>query len=118
MTNRQLLQTPKELLSELDKQRLFLLQVEGTPAPCPACKVKVNALDAAGIDIDAYDFGKTQHSYRCPDCSADLEQIVPMIAGGGSLWYWQLKHSWLQEELRKAKAFDEQSKSNESSGPA
>jgi hypothetical protein len=53
MTNRELLKTPEQLLSELDRQRLFLLRTEGTPVPCPACKRPVTAFDAAGIDLDA-----------------------------------------------------------------
>src|SRR5437868_6660993 len=36
MTNRELLQTPEALLSELDRQRVFLLRTEGTRARCPA----------------------------------------------------------------------------------
>jgi hypothetical protein len=36
MTNRELLNTPKRQLSEVDKQRLFLLRVESAPMPCPA----------------------------------------------------------------------------------
>ena len=74
MTNREILQTPRELLNEVDRQRLFLLRVEGTPVPCPACKRPVNAFEAAGIDLDDYDFGHTQHEYRCPGCAAELER--------------------------------------------
>ena len=113
MINRELLKTPRETLSELDKQRLFLLQVEGTPVPCPACKQPVSALDAAGIDLDAYDFGQTLSSYQCPGCRAELEQVVPLFPAGGHLWHWQLKENWLQEQLRKAKAFDQQGTANE-----
>jgi hypothetical protein len=107
MTNRELLQTPRELLSEVDRQRLFLLRTEGATVPCPACKKPANAFDAAGIDLDAYDFGHTRYGYRCPGCRAALEQVVPFLAGGGPLWHWQLKNSWLQEQLRKARAFDQ-----------
>jgi hypothetical protein len=109
MTNREVLQTPEQLLSELDRQRLFLLRTEGTPLPCPACKRPVNAFDAAGIDLDAYDFGTTTYAYRCPACGARLEQVVPLFPGGGTLWHWHLQDAWLQEQLRKAKAFDQQS---------
>jgi hypothetical protein len=108
MTNRELLATSRQVLSELDKQRLFLLRVEGTPVPCPACKKPLNVFEAAGIDVDGYDFEAKQYDFRCPGCQAELEQVVPFIAGGGALWFWTLKGSWLQERLRKAKAFDEQ----------
>jgi hypothetical protein len=109
MTNHQLLKTPEQLLSELDRQRLFLLRTEGTPVPCPACKRPVNAFDAAGIDLDAYDFGGTKYEYCCPACGARLEQVVPLFASGGSLWHWHLQDAWLKEQLHKAKAFDQQS---------
>lgn len=108
MTNRDLLKTPEQLLGELDRQRLFLLRVEGAPVPCPACQKLVNTFDAAGIDIDSYDFGVTKYAYRCPACAAELEQVVPFITAGAHPWHWQLKHAWLQDQLRKAKAFDQQ----------
>jgi len=108
MTNRELLQTPEGLLGQLDKQRLFLLRTDGTPKPCPACKRLVNAFDAAGIDLDSYDFGVTKYEYRCSSCSARLEQVVPLFASGGSLWHWQLEEAWLQEQLNKARAHDRQ----------
>ena len=107
MTNRQLLQTSPQALNELDRQKHFLLGVEGTPMPCPACARPVNVFDAAGIDPDAYDFGKTAYEYRCRACGAELEQVVPFLAGGPHPWHWQLKPSWLRDQLRKAKAFDE-----------
>jgi hypothetical protein len=118
MLNRDLLQTPKGLLSELDKQRLFLLRVEGTPVPCPACKTPVDAFSAAGIDIDAYDFGTTCYSYRCTSCIAELDQVVPLFSGGGHVWLWQLKDCWLQEQVGKGKAFDPQPKRSDGTAPA
>jgi len=108
MTNREILKTRKDVLVEVDRQWLFLLRVESTPVPCPACKKPVNAFEAAGIDLDDYGFGHTRYEYRCPACGAELEQVVPFIAAGGSLWHWHLKDEWLQEQLRKAKAFDHQ----------
>jgi hypothetical protein len=112
MTNRELLQTPKELLGEVDKQRQYLLRVEGTPMPCPACKSVANAFDAAGIEVDAYDLGKTSYSYCCPACGAVLEQVLPVFPGGGQPWHWQLQQAWLQEQLAKARAFDKQQPPN------
>jgi uncharacterized protein (UPF0212 family) len=109
MTNRQLLHTPEQLLTELDRQRLFLLRVDGTPMPCPACKKPVNLFEAAGIDLDQYDFGNTSYSCCCPGCGAKLEQVISFIAGGGALWHWELQNAWLQDQLQKAKAFDRQS---------
>jgi uncharacterized protein (UPF0212 family) len=118
MVNRDLLKTPKELLSELDKQRLHLLRVESAAMPCPACKTPVDAISAAGIDLDAYDFGTTRYSYRCPTCSAEVDQVVPLFPGGGHVWLWQLKESWLQAQRQKAKAFDQLPKAKEGTGPA
>src|SRR5271156_198900 len=103
MTNLEILRMLEPLLGALDRQRLFLLRVEGTPAPCPACKKPVNVFDAARIDVDAYDFGKAPTAYRCPACAAELEQVVPFVAVVGH-WHWKLKQSWLDEQLRKAKA--------------
>lgn len=108
MTNREILDTPKDVLREVDRQRHFLLRVEGTPVPCPACKRPVNAFEAAGIDIDDYDFGRTKYEYHCSGCGAALEQVVPFITAGLTLWHWHFKDSWLQDQLRKARAFDAQ----------
>jgi hypothetical protein len=38
---------------------LCLLHNEGDPQPGPTCKTPVNPFDAAGVDLDAYDFGVT-----------------------------------------------------------
>lgn len=105
MTNRELLNMPRSRLSQVDKQRLFLLRVEGTPMPCPACGRKVNAFDAAGIAIENYDFGKTEHTYCCPTCRAELEQVVPLFSIG-PLWHWQLSQEWLRRQLAKARTTD------------
>jgi hypothetical protein len=113
MTNRELLKTPPSLLNQVDRQRQFLLRVDGTPMPCPACKRPVNPFDAAGIDLDAYDFDDTKHDYRCPGCAAELEQVIPFVAGGGPLWHWRLNDAWLQDRLRKARAFDQQGRTED-----
>lgn len=116
MTNRALLRVPEQVLGKLDRQRLFLLLVEGTPIRCPACKTPVNVFDAAGIDLDAYDFGATPYAYCCPGCGAALTQVLPLFPGLHS-WHWELKGEWLQEQLRKAKAFDAQCQSSEDTRP-
>jgi hypothetical protein len=108
MTNRELLNLPALALDSIDQQRRYLLRLEGVPMPCPACRQPVNVFDAARINVDAYDFGVTRYDFRCPGCSAELEQIIPLVAFGRCLWHWELKNSWLQEQFRKARAFDEQ----------
>jgi hypothetical protein len=93
-------------LSEADRQRQFVLRTELTPVPCPGCRRPLDALTAAGIDPDAYDFGRTALSYRCPDCGARLGQVVPAFPGGRHLWHWEIEADWLRERLAKADAFD------------
>jgi hypothetical protein len=105
MTNRELLNTPKEVLSAADRQRLFLLRVRSTLMPCPACRKAVDGFAAAGITVDQFDFGRTPLNYRCPACGAGLEQVVPPFSIG-PLWHWRLKDDWLQEQLAKSRAFD------------
>ena len=107
MTNRELLQTPKDLLSQADRQKQYVLRVELTPVPCPACTKPVDALSASGTDIDAYQFGKTKPSYSCTYCQAELEQVVPFISTGGPGWHWQLRHEWLADQLHKARLHDQ-----------
>jgi hypothetical protein len=106
VTNRKLLTASEALLNELDRQRLFLLRVGGTPMPCPACKGPVNFFDATGIDIDAYDFGATGRACGCPACGARLGQVVPLLPGVGHRWHWQLEECWLREQLDKARQAD------------
>jgi hypothetical protein len=118
MTNHEILNTPKQMLGEVDRQRHFLLRVEGTPVPCPACKKPVNAFEVAGITLEEYDFGRTHHEYRCPAGGAELEQVVPFLAAGGALWHWHLRDDWLQERLRKATAFDQQERQGQGDKPA
>src|SRR5262245_51158307 len=108
MTNRELLRTPRDVLSQADRQRQYVLRVELTPVPWPACTEPVDALTAAGIDVDAYQFGKVRSSYRCPHCAAELEQVVPFISTGGPGWHWTLTQAWLAEQLRKARLYDRQ----------
>lgn len=105
MTNREILNAPKETLSSLERQRQFLLRVNLTAMPCPACHTPLDALTAADVDVDDYDFGVTQLDYHCPSCHAELEHVVPFFAVGPG-WFWKLKDSWLQEQLQKAKAYD------------
>ncbi len=106
MTNRELLDAPTKKLTQLERQRQFLLRVEMTPVPCPACQAPVDALTAAGVDIDDHDFGHTELSYRCPGCQAELEHVVPLFVAPGPGWVWTLKQSWLIERLRRAELYD------------
>jgi len=60
------------------------------------------ALAAAGVDVDAFDFGQTKHSYRCQHCRAELERVVPLLATGPG-WRWLIRHEWLAAMLEKAR---------------
>ncbi len=102
MTNRELLNLPPPLLSEPDKQRLFLLRIQSTSRPCPACHKSVNVFDAAGINVDHYDFGSTPRQFRCPHCQAVREQVVPAFSIG-PLWQWRLQGDWLPEQRARAR---------------
>lgn len=105
MTNRELLRTPKERLGPVNRQRQHVLRAELSPMPCPACLRPLDALTAAGTDIDSYRFGAETSIYRCPDCGAVLERVVPFFAIGLG-WHWQLNHPWLAERLRRARLYD------------
>ena len=83
-----------------------MLAIELTPdAAVPACQKPVDSLAAAGIDINAFQFGEEKMVYHCPHCQAHLEHVVPFIAVGPG-WHWQLKQTWLAEMLAKAWAYD------------
>lgn len=105
MTNRELLRTPPEKLAPLDRQRRHVLAVESAPVPCPACRTPVDAITAAGLDIDQYTFGPATPAYRCPHCEAVLDRVTPLVAFGPG-WLWQLNHPWLAGQLRKAELYD------------
>jgi Zn finger protein HypA/HybF involved in hydrogenase expression len=105
MTNRELLKTSKEKLGEVDRQRQFILQVELTPRPCPACHQPTDIVAAAGLDLDKYDVDGPRLEFRCPHCQSELEVVVPFFAVGPG-WHWKLKDSWLQERLHKALEYE------------
>lgn len=107
MTNRELLQAAKETLNAVDRQRQYVLQIELTPVPCPACKKPVDAITASGMDVDQYDFKVTRREFQCPNCQAELEQVVPFFFAAAPGWFWQLKDSWLQKKLQQANAWEE-----------
>jgi hypothetical protein len=102
VTNRELLNAPRESLSPVERQKQFILRVQRTPSSCPACRELVDALTASGLDVDRFEFGVETPPFRCPHCSAVLEQVVPLVAAG-SLWHWQVNHDWLKDMLHKAR---------------
>ncbi len=105
MTNRELLHAPPHTLSPLDLQRRHVLAVESSPVPCPACETPVDAVTAAGLDLDQYTFGPATPGYRCPCCGAVLDRVTPLVAFGPG-WHWALNREWLAERLEKARRYD------------
>lgn len=87
-TNSQLLTLPASTLTGLQKQRRFLLRIALTPMPCPICHEPTNKLEAAGVELDAYDVtgAKDAHQYRCPHCQAPLTYVVPFMPGPTYVW--------------------------------
>lgn len=107
MTTRELLRAWPDTLSPRDRQRQHVLAVASSPVPCPACQTPVDAVTAAGLDIDEYLLGQDTLTYRCPHCQAVLDRITPLIAFGPG-WHWQLHHDWLADRLRKAHLYDQE----------
>jgi len=106
VTNRQLLEAPEEALSAVDRQRRYVLRVELSAMPCPACAAPAGALAAAGVEVNDYPFGAEERSFRCPACGAMLEQVVPFIAPGPP-WHWALDRQWLAGRLQRARLYDQ-----------
>lgn len=87
LTNSELLDAAGPLYS-LDKQRRYVLQTEVLPRrPCPACFHQSNVLEAAGVELDAYDFGSTELEYRCPNCKRALRNDLLFLSGA---FVWSL----------------------------
>ena len=105
MTNRDLLRAPPNTLSPLDRQRRHVLAVESSPVPCPACRTPVDAITAAGLDLDQYTFDARTPGYRCPHCGAVLDRVTPLVAFGPG-WHWELNRPWLADRLRRAGLYD------------
>ena len=105
MTNRELLKTPREHLSPLDRQHQQVLRTELAPVPCPACRTPLSALGGAGIGMDDESNDKPLRNYRCPHCQARLDLVVPFFAVGPG-WSWELNHEWLTDRLGRADSFD------------
>ena len=69
MTNREILRASGAVLSEVDRQRQYVLRVLLVSAPCPARGWGLSYLDAARIDIDEYEYdcdGASRHACACP----------------------------------------------------
>ncbi len=106
MTSRELLRAPPpHALSPLDRRRQHVPAVESSPVPCPACRTPVDAITAAGLDLDEYTLGVTTPEYRCPHCGAVLDRVTPPVAFGPG-WHWELNRPRLAGRLRRADLYD------------
>lgn len=88
MTNRELLSTPKKMLTSMQQQQQHLLQIHLLPDPCPnpLCRTPVNVIEALGKTVDTYT-GDEDRSFDCPKCHAPLRHVVPLVAIGKG-WHW------------------------------
>ncbi len=90
MTNSEILKTPDELLTEIQRQEKFLLRVAAQPMPCPVCHGAVNQFVAAGLSVDEFQPGySSRHTFRCPSCQVELIAVVPFF---GPPYLWRVKH--------------------------
>jgi hypothetical protein len=78
-----------KLLTAIERQRRFIMRIQAMRQPCPNCGHPQDVFEAAGIPMDDYDFGVTNHSFRCVSCKRQMEHCVPFISHG-SPWYWTL----------------------------
>lgn len=90
MTNSQILETPDHLLTGIDKQRKYCMRLNLIEMPCPNCGTKQNVYQAGAFEINDDDFGVTKRVYFCITCKRKLEHCVPLLAGPGCIWVWEL----------------------------
>jgi hypothetical protein len=106
VTNRELLDMPPALLDEAERRRLYLLRLQAQSPPCPACLAPVSGFEAAGVTVDAYDFGATKRELRCPGCGCRLEAVLTFVPGYRHRWHWGVQPAWRRRQLDNARAFD------------
>lgn len=89
MTNKELLayNGPEKLLVGIDRQRRFVLRIEGQPKPCPSCGTLMTAWQGRGFaNVEDYDLMKVQNDFgECVGCQRAIRFALPMIGD----WHWQ-----------------------------
>lgn len=80
-----------KLLTGIERQRRFVMRIQARQMPCPNCGTGQSVFEAAGIKLDDYDFGVSEHKYTCINvtCRRELEHCVPLIAIHHA-WLWML----------------------------
>jgi hypothetical protein len=87
-----LIKAHPDILGALDKQRQALLRIALKRMRCPECRAAVNQIEAAGVDLDAFDVdGVRTPPMACPLCKTPLRVVVPAFgaAFGGSSYRWE-----------------------------
>jgi hypothetical protein len=88
---KRLLDTPRNLLTGLDRQRQFLLTIALHRSECihPECDRLLSQFDACEQGFEGYQLGtaSTANTFRCPDCKTPLAIVVPFVSTGAG-WHW------------------------------
>lgn len=88
---KKLLETPAEKLTNIERQKKFILAVVMTPMPCPMCFEKVSVVEAADDMLEIG--GDYTAKYICPSCETELAKVVPFFMVPGTPgWHWQRKY--------------------------
>jgi len=79
------LQISPLLLTELDKQRAYLVRMALQQSPCPFCATPLDQYEASE-DRYSVENEHRDDDYRCPNCQAALLFVLPLFGGGA--WFW------------------------------
>jgi hypothetical protein len=92
LTNSQILETPDNLLTAIQKQHKFLLVRDIQQCPCPNCGTPQSFVEtAAGGNINDYNAGNRESGpYPCINCGRGLTYVVPLVYVAGPGWHWSL----------------------------
>jgi uncharacterized protein with PIN domain len=74
------------VLSERDRQDVYVLELSLEPKECPGCGKAVSRVQAANEDF--LDLGSTypDDGYTCPHCESGLRYVLPFVSMGGYHW--------------------------------
>jgi hypothetical protein len=89
MTNTQILNSNSgAFLTANQKQVRFVMSMELKQMPCPNCGEPHNLPQAAGLEIDDFNFDTSANDRvgRCRKCRRTLIFVLMMIGG----WHWRL----------------------------
>lgn len=90
MTNRELLDWSgsEDMLYGLERQRRYVLRIEGEKKACPNCGNPMTAWEGRGFaDVDSYDLTE-QHDNAgtCTKCGRAIKFTLPLMGE----WHWRL----------------------------